>query len=43
MSGPELDREDARQGETRNVVRYILGISVALAVVILGGIYIGAA
>lgn len=40
----EVDKEDARAGETGHHVRYILGIGIVLVVVgflILGGVWFG--
>jgi hypothetical protein len=35
----EVDRTQARQGETPGVTRYVLVASTALAIVALGGLY----
>lgn len=36
----QLDRTEARQGETLGVMRYVLGASTALAIIALGSIYL---
>jgi hypothetical protein len=35
----EVDRTEARQGETPGVTRYVLGASMALAILALFGLY----
>ena len=38
----EIDKKDARAGETSNHMRWVLRISIALAVVALIAVYFGA-